>query len=95
MQKGFLISFEGGEGAGKSVQLKRLRDALTQKGFDIVVVREPGGTVISEQIRDVYCQQKCWHCVHHRALPAARAQLYRELILQVLKRKSCFDGSHP
>ena len=49
MQKGLLISFEGGEGAGKTVQVKRLRDRLTEAGYDVVLVREPGGTVISEQ----------------------------------------------
>ena len=53
MQNGFLISFEGGEGSGKTVQIKRLHDVLNEHKLDVVIIREPGGTVISEQIREV------------------------------------------
>lgn len=88
MQKGFLISFEGGEGAGKTIQIKRLRDQLAEKGFDVVVVREPGGTVISEQIRDVVLSAKnvgIAYTAEVLLFQAARAQLYRELILPSLE----------
>lgn len=47
------ISFEGGEGSGKSTILKLLADALTQKGFKVICTREPGGINIAEQIRSV------------------------------------------
>jgi len=82
--KGFLISFEGGEGAGKTVQIKRLRDKLTAKGFDVVVGREPGGTVISEQIREVVLSSKnigIAYTTEVLLFQASRAQLYRELLL--------------
>lgn len=47
------ITFEGGEGAGKSTAIKRLVKKLTADGYDIVLTREPGGTPISEEIRNV------------------------------------------
>ena len=53
MQQGFFISFEGGEGAGKSTQIQRLAEALEQKGYDVVITREPGGTQGAEAVRYV------------------------------------------
>lgn len=50
-KQGFFISFEGGEAAGKSTQIQKLADALTEKGHDIVLTREPGGTPAAEEIR--------------------------------------------
>jgi dTMP kinase len=47
------ISFEGGEGAGKSTQLKRLAKRLTGLGHHVVVTREPGGSTGAESIRDL------------------------------------------
>lgn len=87
MQKGLLISFEGGEGAGKSTQIVRLRDHLTKEGFDVLVVREPGGTVISEQIREVVLSAKnigIAYTAEVLLFQAARAQVYRELVLPSL-----------
>src|SRR5690625_85655 len=51
--KGHFITVEGGEGAGKTTVLKLLKDKLTQKGYDVLITREPGGISISEQIRQV------------------------------------------
>ena len=50
---GLFISFEGGEGAGKSTQIRRLAAALTAKGLDVVVTREPGGSPGAEAVRHV------------------------------------------
>lgn len=47
------ITVEGGEGAGKTTVLKRLHEALTDKGYDVLMTREPGGSIIAEKIRDV------------------------------------------
>jgi dTMP kinase len=88
MQQGFLISFEGGEGGGKSTQIVRLRDHLSKEGFDVVVVREPGGTVISEQIREVVLSAKnigIAYTTEVLLFQAARAQVYRELVLPSLE----------
>lgn len=90
MNAGYLISFEGGEGAGKTFQIKRLRDRLTESGFDVVVVREPGGTVISEQIREVVLSAKNIGIAYTTEVllyQAARAQVYRELVLPSLEAK--------
>jgi len=50
---GYLITLEGGEGAGKSSILTRLASALEQQGHSVVCTREPGGIHIAEQIREV------------------------------------------
>ena len=47
------ITFEGGEGTGKSTQANLLKDFLIKKGFDVVLTREPGGTSLAETIRNV------------------------------------------
>lgn len=47
------ITFEGGEGTGKSTQAKLLHDFFVEDGFDVVLTREPGGTPLAEEIRKV------------------------------------------
>jgi len=87
-QKGQLITFEGGEGGGKTTQIVRLRDHLTREGHDVVVLREPGGTVISEQIREVVLSSKnvgIAFTTEVLLFQAARAQIYRELVIPSLK----------
>ncbi len=51
--RGFFITFEGTDGAGKTTQIQHLSAELRQAGYDICLTREPGGTPISEQIRDI------------------------------------------
>ena len=53
MSRGWLISLEGGEGVGKSTQAKALAEALRQRGVDVVVTREPGGSDGAEKIREL------------------------------------------
>src|SRR4051794_16416524 len=52
-QQGFFISFEGGEGVGKSTQITRLAARLGHNGYDVVVTREPGGSPGAEAVRHV------------------------------------------
>lgn len=53
MTRGRFISFEGGEGAGKSTQVQRLAARLQAGGRDVVTTREPGGSPGAESIRDI------------------------------------------
>jgi len=50
---GVFITMEGTDGAGKSTQVKLLRDFLVEQGWDVVVTREPGGTYVGEKIREI------------------------------------------
>lgn len=51
--KGLFITFEGGEGTGKSTLINMLKEYFTENNFTCVLTREPGGTPVSEQIRNV------------------------------------------
>lgn len=53
LARGFFITFEGGEGAGKSTQIERLARKMRAKKYDIVVTREPGGSPGAEAVRHV------------------------------------------
>lgn len=53
MARGLFITFEGGEGAGKSTQIQRLAVRLRRKGYDVVVTREPGGSPGAEALRHI------------------------------------------
>lgn len=86
--KGLLITLEGGEGVGKTTQVVRLKESLVQAGKDVVVLREPGGTTISEQIREVVLSNKnvgMAYTTEVLLFQAARAQIYREIVLPSLE----------
>lgn len=82
-----LISFEGIDGCGKSTQIVKLKDYLTHKGYDVHVFREPGGTPLSEQIRDILLNspEEIDPVAELLLFSAARAQLVAERILPLLK----------
>ena len=85
--RGKAISFEGGEGAGKSTIMKMLAEVLEKDGLDIVVTREPGGNKISEQIREVIVDKENTSiCNETECLlyAASRAQLITENIKPLL-----------
>ena len=50
---GLFVAFEGGDGAGKSTQVRLLAQALTDAGREVVVTRQPGGTPLGSAIRDL------------------------------------------
>ena len=57
-EKGTFISFEGIDGSGKSTQIKRLYKTLVSHNSDVILIREPGGTKIGEQIRSVLLERE-------------------------------------
>ena len=90
MQKGRFISFEGSEGCGKSTQINLLVDALKQCGREVLLTREPGGTVVGERIRDLlqYTPEAAGMSFEAELLlfAASRAQLVREIIAPALEQ---------
>ncbi len=89
MNKGFFISFEGPDGAGKSTQIQYLKEYLDQRGLESVFTREPGGTRISEQIRDMLLdKENSDMSARTEALlyAASRAQLVENVIDPALKQ---------
>ena len=51
--KGYFISVEGGDGSGKSTQIRKIEAYLQEKGLDYILTREPGGTPVAEKIREL------------------------------------------
>jgi dTMP kinase len=86
---GFLITLEGGEGGGKTTQIPKLQQKLIDAGYDVLMLREPGGTAVSEQIREVVLSAKNVGAVAFTTevflYQAARAQIYDELVIPALK----------
>ena len=86
-QRGFLITFEGGEGSGKTTQCKRLAIDLQKVGYEVVLTHEPGGTSISEQIRGILLNREHCEMVSTTELllfAASRAQHVSERIIPAL-----------
>ncbi|MCX6705051.1 MAG: dTMP kinase [Candidatus Woesebacteria bacterium] len=84
---GYFITLEGSEGCGKTTQIPHLVESLRQEGLTVYPTREPGGTSISEQIRDVLHDLKN-NEMHPRTetllYQAARAQIVEQVIRPML-----------
>lgn len=86
-KKGYFVTLEGGEGSGKSTQLKLLEDYLDKGGYDVIYTREPGGTPISEEIRKILLGGKNVEMSDETEallFAAARAQHIKEKILPAI-----------
>ncbi|MEM7126308.1 MAG: dTMP kinase [Chloroflexota bacterium] len=84
---GYFISFEGPEGSGKSTQIQLLAEALLEVGHDVLLTREPGGTVIGDAIRSILLDTTRTEMATKTELflfNAARAQLVEETIRPAL-----------
>ncbi len=85
--KGRFITFEGCEGSGKSTQIRLLSERLKKQGVSHIVTREPGGSDIAEQIRNIILNGKntamCDEC-EALLYAAARAQHLREVVQPAL-----------
>ena len=87
--RGVFISFEGGDGAGKSTHLHYVAEALRARGEEVVCLRDPGGTIIGEQLRaavldpgNYIMSAECELLIYE----AARAQLVAQIIRPALER---------
>lgn len=82
--KGIFISFEGPDGSGKTTQIQLLAEYCKEKGLKTIATREPGGTPISEKIREIILDNR-----NKEMAPAAEALLYAasraQLVDQVIK----------
>ncbi len=87
--KGLFITFEGSEGCGKSTQARLLYRYLRRRGKRVVFLREPGGTAISEKIRQLLLDKKNTRMSAEAEMllyMAARAQVVAQLIRPALER---------
>jgi dTMP kinase len=88
IEKGLLVTFEGIDGCGKSTQVSALKDSLIEKGLQVIVIREPGATLIGEKIRSVLLDKDNFGmCSETEVLlyEAARAQIVNEVIRPALR----------
>lgn len=87
--RGIFITFEGGEGVGKSTQIARLAARLEELGRTVTVLREPGSTAIGEQIRSVLLDPENTELDAFAELllyEAARAQMVGQVVIPALER---------
>lgn len=76
------ITFEGIEGSGKTTQITLLKKALQKKGYSVLITREPGGTVIGDQIREVLLKRQ-----NKKLVPLAELLLYEASRAQHVQEK--------
>lgn len=87
--RGKFITFEGVEGGGKSSNIAPVRDYLQQKKLEVIVTREPGGTPMAEEIREILLkqrQEKVDNTAELLLVFAARAQHFNTHIVPALER---------
>jgi dTMP kinase len=87
MTRGKFITLEGGEGAGKSSNIPFIESYLRERGIDLVMTREPGGTALSERIRTILLdkqEQQMTSDTELLLMFAARAQHLEQVILPAL-----------
>ncbi|MCG9760451.1 dTMP kinase [Pseudoalteromonas sp. Isolate6] len=89
MKKGFMLVCDGSNGAGKTTVIAGLEAHLKQRGIEVVMTREPGGTEISEKIREIILDPSTPEMTDMTELMlfgAARAQHVREKIIPALEQ---------
>lgn len=80
-----LISFEGGEGCGKSTQIALLEKNLRKRGFSVQLTREPGGTKLAEKIRELFKAHSMEALTELFLIEAARCEHVEKLIRPALR----------
>jgi dTMP kinase len=85
MKQAKFITFEGMDGAGKSTHLAWFADAFRQRGLDVVVTREPGGTPLGEQLREILLNQSMSIGTEAMLMFAARMEHIEQIIKPALR----------
>ena len=86
MNKAKFITFEGVDGAGKSTHLAWFADTLRQRGHDVLVTREPGGTPLGERLREILLNQPMHAETEALLMFAARFEHIEQVIKPALQR---------
>ena len=89
IENGLFVTFEGPEGSGKTTQINMLAERLTEQEYEVVVTREPGGTILGEKIRKLlieFNEEDISDEAELLLFGASRAQHMRKKILPCLKR---------
>lgn len=84
MDRGFFISLEGGEGSGKTTQINRLVGMLSDRGYEVLITREPGGTPEAESIRNLLVQRGGgdWNAMSEILLLFAARSMHVEKLIE-------------
>ena len=86
MSKAKFITFEGVDGAGKSTHLAWFADTLRQRGLDVLITREPGGTPLGERLREILLNQPMHAETEAMLMFAARLEHIEQVIKPALQR---------
>ena len=86
MNKAKFITFEGVDGAGKSTHLAWFTDALRQRGTDLVLTREPGGTPLGEKLREILLHEPMHAETEAMLMFAARREHLEQVIRPALEQ---------
>lgn len=86
MSKAKFITFEGVDGAGKSTHLAWFADTLRQRGHDVLVTREPGGTPLGESLREILLNQPMQAETEALLMFASRCEHVKQVIQPALQR---------
>jgi len=80
-----LIAFEGIDGSGKTTQAKKLYDHLKQRGYEVSLYREPGGTKVGETLREILLKEDLDERTELLLFEASRSKLVEEKIIPELR----------
>ncbi|PIU16898.1 MAG: dTMP kinase [Gallionellales bacterium CG08_land_8_20_14_0_20_59_87] len=86
MNKAKFITFEGVDGAGKSTHLAWFTDALRQRGIDLVLTREPGGTPLGEKLREILLHEPMHAETEAMLMFAARREHLEQVIRPAMEQ---------
>lgn len=85
MKKRFIV-IEGGDGTGKSTQIKLIAEYLRKKGFDVIITREPGGVTTAEKIRGIILNEEIDPVTEALLFASARREHLKKKVIPALSK---------